>query len=40
MPTTRESSAAPQLVANKAIVRSFIDARNTRDFDRFDVLMG
>jgi steroid delta-isomerase-like uncharacterized protein len=38
--TTSESSAAPQLVANKAVVRSFVDAWNTRDFDRFDVLMG
>jgi hypothetical protein len=40
MPTTLNSSADPQLVANKAIVRSFIDAWNTRDFDRFEVLMG
>ena len=40
MPTTLESSADPQLVANKAIVRSFIEAWNIRDFDRFDVLMG
>jgi hypothetical protein len=40
MPTTLKSSAAPQLVANKAVVRSFIDAWNTRGFDRFDMLMG
>jgi len=40
MPTNLESSADAQLAANKAIVRSFIDAWNTRDFDRFDVLMG
>jgi hypothetical protein len=40
MPTTLNSSADPQLVANKAIVRSFIDAWNTRDFDRFEVLKG
>jgi len=40
MPTNLESSADAQLAANKAIVRSFIDAWNTRDFDRFEVLMG
>ena len=40
MPTNLESSADAQLAANKAIVRAFIDAWNTRDFDRFDVLMG
>jgi steroid delta-isomerase-like uncharacterized protein len=29
----------PRLEANKAIVRSFVDAWNTRDFDRFATLM-
>src|SRR6201996_6143206 len=28
------------LEANKALVRSFVEAWNTRDFDRFDALMG
>ena len=40
MPTTLKSPDDPQLAANKAIIRSFIDAWNTRDFDRFDLLMG
>ena len=40
MPTTAETSAGPQLEAGKAIIRSFIDAWNTRDFDRFEALMG
>ena len=26
--------------ANKAVIRSFVEAWNTRDFDRFSVLMG
>ena len=39
MPTTVESSADPRLAANKAVVHSFIDAWNTRDFDRFETLM-
>jgi steroid delta-isomerase-like uncharacterized protein len=39
MPTTAEPSAGPQLEASKAIIRSFIDAWNTRDFDRFEALM-
>jgi C-1 hydroxylase len=35
------SSVAPVSVeANKAIVRSFIDAWNSRDFERFGELMG
>lgn len=38
------SSVAPAvdvgLETNKAIVRSFVEAWNTRDFDRFDELMG
>jgi C-1 hydroxylase len=29
-----------ELGANKAIVRSFVEAWNSRDFDRFDLLMG
>ena len=35
------STIAPaSVVARKAIILSFIDARNTRDFDRFGELMG
>jgi len=40
MPTTVESSADTQLEAGKAIIRSFIHAWNTRDFGRFEALMG
>ena len=40
MTTTAESSTAGQLEANKAVVRSFVDAWNSRDFDRFQALMG
>lgn len=40
MSTTIGSSAELDLEANKAVVRSFVDAWNTRDFDRFDALMG
>ena len=39
MPAIAEPSAGPQLEANKAIIRSFIDAWNTRDFDHFEALM-
>src|SRR5215471_4452297 len=38
--TTAESPAAAQLEANKAVVRSFVDAWNCRDFGRFQTLMG
>jgi len=42
MPTTIEPSADAdtRLAANKAVIRSFIDAWNTRGFDRFEALMG
>jgi len=40
MTTTAESPAAAQLEANKAVVRSFVDAWNSRDFGRFQALMG
>jgi len=40
MTTTAESPAAAQLEANKAIIRSFVEAWNSRDFDRFQALMG
>lgn len=40
MSTTIGSPADVDLDANKALVRSFVEAWNTRDFDRFDVLMG
>ena len=34
------SGAPANLEANKAVIRSFIDAWNTRDFERFGDLMG
>jgi steroid delta-isomerase-like uncharacterized protein len=40
MTTTAGSPAAAQLEANKAVVRSFADAWNSRDFGRFQTLMG
>jgi len=40
MTTTAESPAAAQLEANKAVIRSFVDAWNSRDFGRFRDLMG
>jgi C-1 hydroxylase len=40
MTTTAGSPAAVQLEANKAVIRSFVDAWNSRDFDRFQALMG
>ena len=33
------SPPTPSVDANKAVVRSFVDAWNSRDFDRFDELM-
>ena len=38
--TTQSVSDAVQIEANKAVVRSFVDAWNTREFDRFTLLMG
>ena len=38
--TTAESPAAAQLEANKAVIRAFVDAWNSRDFGRFQALMG
>ena len=40
MTTTAESPVAAQLAANKAVIRSFVDAWNSRDFGRFETLMG
>jgi steroid delta-isomerase-like uncharacterized protein len=43
MPTTTERTAGTEpdgRDANKAVIRSFIDAWNSRDFDRFAALMG
>jgi len=40
MTTTPQSPAAAQLEANKAVIRSFVDAWNSRDFGRFQALMG
>jgi steroid delta-isomerase-like uncharacterized protein len=40
MPTTIDRTTQTDLNANKAVIRSFIDAWNTRDFDRFTTLMG
>jgi steroid delta-isomerase-like uncharacterized protein len=40
MTTTTEPPAAAQLEASKAVVRSFVDAWNSRDFGRFQALMG
>ena len=39
MTTTAEPPAAAQLVANKAVIRSFVEAWNSRDFGRFRTLM-
>lgn len=39
MTTTTGSPGTAQLEANKAVARSFVDAWNSRDFGRFDVLM-
>jgi C-1 hydroxylase len=39
MPTTTYRSTQTDIDANKAVIRSFIDAWNTRDLDRFAVLM-
>lgn len=39
MSSTVTPHAPSRLAANKAAVRSFIEAWNTRDFDRFDALM-
>ena len=39
MTTTAESPAAAQLEANRAVIRSFVDAWNSRDFGRFQALM-
>jgi len=40
MTTTAKSPTAAQLEANKAVIRSFVDAWNSRDFGRFQALMG
>src|SRR6516165_9196092 len=40
MTTTAKSPAAAQLEANKAVIRAFVDAWNSRDFGRFQALMG
>jgi hypothetical protein len=40
MSSNTHGATTAQLDANKALIRSFIDAWNTRDFDRFDDLMG
>ncbi len=40
MSTASDTVRNPKLEANKAVVRSFIEAWNTREFDRFDTLMG
>ena len=39
MATTVRGRDALDLDANKTLVRSFVEAWNTRDFDRFDALM-
>lgn len=39
MPTAADTVPSEMLQANKAVVRSFIEAWNTRDFDQFDHLM-
>ena len=39
MTTSAEPPAAAQLVANKAVIRSFVEAWNSRDFGRFRTLM-
>ena len=38
--TTAGSPTAARLEANKAVIRSFVDAWNSRDFGRFQALMG
>jgi steroid delta-isomerase-like uncharacterized protein len=38
--TTQSVSDAAQIAANKTVVRSFVDAWNAREFDRFSLLMG
>jgi steroid delta-isomerase-like uncharacterized protein len=40
MSSTAATATQTDTAANKAVVRSFIDAWNTRDFDRFADLMG
>jgi C-1 hydroxylase len=40
MSTTSCGREQVDLEANKALVRSFVEAWNTREFGRFDVLMG
>jgi len=40
MSTTVRSREEVDLETHKALVRSFVEAWNTRDFDRFDALMG
>ena len=40
MSTTIQGREEIELEASKALVRSFVEAWNTRDFDRFDALMG
>ena len=40
MSTTIDPTTNTGVEANKAVVRSFLEAWNTRDFDRFDILMG
>ncbi len=39
MTTTARTPAAARLEANKAVIRSFADAWNSRDFGRFQALM-
>lgn len=39
MTTTTDRFAAAGVDANKALVQSFVEAWNIRDFDRFDALM-
>lgn len=39
MSTLTQPTAEANLAANKGLIQSFIDAWNTRDFDRFDSLM-
>jgi C-1 hydroxylase len=40
MSSTLTPAAETALAANKAIIRSFVEAWNARDFDRFTTLMG
>jgi hypothetical protein len=39
MSTTIDAGAQHDLEANKTLVRSFVDAWNARDFNRFEDLM-